>query len=384
MLTLACSLAMHSQLDSPDEAQLRGLELGTIDPLAKNQKVFREAVENGHVNSVKYMLQNYPINLTYNKNQYLKTAVVSGNKAVVDLFLAQPQVSLSDFSGDAFMEACAYGHTDIIRTLLSRDDFRMQDPHIHRALAFAVQHGHFELVKVLLMDGRADPAWNYHFAFIHAIANDDVKMAKLLLADPRVEVADIKATVSKPVLNGDNHVCEMLQLYGTAIDAAKYDLPLKIKTFDPEFFDVILHSACWVGKVSTVSRLIHMRDEIGPIFSLEAHGNLALELAIHSGKAELVMLLLENKLVKRSLSLARLDEILANVKYIHRNPLFTTLFDLVVENDTSLKGVRAIRMKKGKEGDKMGKFIHAVRRYQSERLPNIARLISILAQPVSD
>jgi hypothetical protein len=301
---------------------------------------------------------------------------------MVSLFLERPEISLADFSPDAFIDACANGSTTIVRSLLGREDFSIESDHINRALVFAIESGHFETVKTLLLDGRADPTWHYFTALVKAISNSDLKMAKLLLADPRVDYKEIQSTIDAKILRSDNSVCHMIRLYGLQIDAAKRGLPLNIQSFNPDYFDVILYSACWAGKTATFSQLIHMKKKVGPIFSVESENNLALELAIHSGQTKLVMLLLDEETVKSSFSLIQLEEILANVKDVQRNPLFTSLFDWIITKDESLQSLKAIRMELGKSGVKKGKYVKAVRAYQKKGLPNIARLISAVGQPV--
>lgn len=385
LLLLASTLAMESATASHDAKMLQRLQNNQLDPLKKQQEVFREAVEHGYLESAKFILDNYGINLGYNKNQYLNAAVEQGDAEMVRLFLQRPEILLDNLSPDSFFEACAKGAVVVVRALLDREDFALTQTEMSRALAFAVQYNQYEVAKILLMDGRADPNWKYYHILQMAIGNRNMRIAKLILADPRVEVKDVIETMDRAILNMDNPVCEMIRMYGKAIDAAKYGLLPSIQaitSFDPEFIDVVFYSACWAGKHAIVDYFLLMKHNIGPIITTEAERNLALELAIHSGKAEVVKSLLADEQVQNTLTRTQLDDILSRVDNIQRNELFLQLFDWLVSKDATLKELKGIRMEMGKSGMKKGRHAAATRKYQKRGLPHVAKLVNVVAQPV--
>ena len=117
---------------------------------------------------------------------------VRGNKsAMIKMLLREPQRQLFDpaaYSSYALREAVSWGHKDVIKTLLldGRADPRAGNG---AALARAAQRGDVDCVVALLADGRADPNADDSRALRVAVARKDAKVIHALLDDPRTDAA---------------------------------------------------------------------------------------------------------------------------------------------------------------------------------------------------
>ena len=60
-------------------------------------------------------------------------------------------------------------------------------PHLEDCLRIAISHGHTEIVRLLLEDGRADPGADHQWALVAAAEAGHAEIIRLLLADPRVD-----------------------------------------------------------------------------------------------------------------------------------------------------------------------------------------------------
>lgn len=87
---------------------------------------------------------------------------------------------------DDFIKACRLGQLEKVRTLITK---RVVNPAAdnQRALQYAVQNHHTEVVKVLFEDARINPAFNNQHSFNLACqGNVSDSIVRLFLADPRI------------------------------------------------------------------------------------------------------------------------------------------------------------------------------------------------------
>lgn len=78
-----------------------------------------------------------------------------------------------------FLNACIYGHTEVVRLLLA-------DPTINPghqdslSLQYACERGHIEIVKLLLQSGKVNKAANNDGPFRVALVNKHINIVKIL------------------------------------------------------------------------------------------------------------------------------------------------------------------------------------------------------------
>jgi hypothetical protein len=108
---------------------------------------------------------------------------------------------------EVLYKAALMGRADIIKLLLS-------DPSANPAyrknavVAIAAMKGSVEAVDALLKDDRVNPADNHNEALYQAVKNNQLEVVKRLMEDPRVNPADSKESLdrnSNTVLN-DNYI----------------------------------------------------------------------------------------------------------------------------------------------------------------------------------
>lgn len=108
---------------------------------------------------------------------------------------------------DVLTKAALLGRADIVRLLLS-------DPEANPAyrknsiIATAAMSGNLETVDLLLKDDRVNPADNHNEALYQAAKHNSLDVVKRLMEDPRVNPADGKETLDKDynVVQEDNYI----------------------------------------------------------------------------------------------------------------------------------------------------------------------------------
>ncbi|KNC86258.1 hypothetical protein SARC_01580 [Sphaeroforma arctica JP610] len=115
-------------------------------------------------------------------------AIRRGNLAIVKLLLQDGRADPAARDNTAFVLACRTGRLGVVRLLLQ--DPRI-DPTAQESSAFilAVRKKNRNVVRVLLQDGRIDPGANIDAAIACGVKSNWVKMAKKLLQDHRVGVS---------------------------------------------------------------------------------------------------------------------------------------------------------------------------------------------------
>jgi len=114
-----------------------------------------------------------------------------GHTEIVCLLLADPRCDPTDNENQAIQSACQMGHLEVVRLLLAD---RRVDPSSSidgdSCIDLASENGHLEIVRLLLADSRVDPSDNENAAIISASEFGHVEVVRLLLVDTRVNPAD--------------------------------------------------------------------------------------------------------------------------------------------------------------------------------------------------
>jgi hypothetical protein len=81
----------------------------------------------------------------------------------------------------------------------------------------AIQHGHADVVEVLLQDGRVDPTADNNYSIFLASLYGHVKVVEVLLQDGRVEI-----TADAIVNSATDEIKDMLINYRYRVDGPEY------------------------------------------------------------------------------------------------------------------------------------------------------------------
>ena len=177
---------------------------GRSDPTALNSGALWEAASRGHTAIVKLLLEDGRADPTALGSKALWCAAHYGRYDVVRLLLADGRADPTAEDSAALQGAAFRGYDKIIKLLLA--DGRA-DPTVRESLVLrqAVRHnpadngsdfllaswrsvvrrGNIPLLKLLLMDGRADPAAQNSEALRKAARNGHMDIVKLLMEDGR-------------------------------------------------------------------------------------------------------------------------------------------------------------------------------------------------------
>lgn len=168
-------------IDSVTKDYLYFIQINTH--LLLNDELLCIAAEYGRVRIVKFLLSIRPHDYVFDKI-VTEHAAYGCNAQVIKLFLDDPRTkALTEFKS-ILKYAAVRGNAGLMTMLLS--DTRIMI-HNTRVLYIAITSGNINAVKVLLDDGRINPAINNNEALLMANMINNKKIIKLLRNDPRVQ-----------------------------------------------------------------------------------------------------------------------------------------------------------------------------------------------------
>ena len=193
-LDRGCYLAMwnavdHHYLQNSVPIMKLCLELGGGDPFTIRNRLLACAI--GSLDMVRLLLADKRVNPAADQNWALTVACMHENTAcdlhsedslkVVRLLLDDPRVNPVDHNCKAIRVASENGNADTLMMLLADDRVRADlSVDTDRALLLACKNGHLEVVRVLLENGRANPAVICGPATCLAQKNGHTDVAELL------------------------------------------------------------------------------------------------------------------------------------------------------------------------------------------------------------
>ena len=117
-------------------------------------------------------------------NDVFIEACKSGDISVIERYIREGG-DPSDYDNAAIRWASNYGHTEVVKLLLS--DRRVDPSDDNNAtIRWASKYGHTEVVKLLTNDERVDPSADSNYAIQWASVNGHIDIVKLLLEADRV------------------------------------------------------------------------------------------------------------------------------------------------------------------------------------------------------
>ena len=142
---------------------------------------FISAIRNGHVGTVRLLLNNPLVDPTAGSNFAFELACREGHLDIVRLLLADGRVNPAANNNDAIILASRQGHLDIVRLLLADARVNPADQN-NTAFELACREGHLDVVRLLLADQRVNPISSYHIA----VTRMNQELIELLRQDLRI------------------------------------------------------------------------------------------------------------------------------------------------------------------------------------------------------
>jgi hypothetical protein len=146
---------------------------------------FHIAIEDNDILKVKELLLNKDVKPEQQKSRSIQTAVELGRYSILKLLLEDGRANPAEFC-DAFVKnAASGGHSKILRLLL-------KDPRVNPsedenyALRLAAENGHYQCLKLLYNDERTNPYMNDFEILRYAALNGHHKVVEFLLKDKKI------------------------------------------------------------------------------------------------------------------------------------------------------------------------------------------------------
>ena len=143
------------------------------------------------------------------------------------------ELDLTNISREMVLENIRNNNIPFVKVLLQIKNLEPTDCLsclLSNAVSLATQHGHTEIVRLLLEDGRADPSANDNNAIKHACCEGHIEIVRLLLQDPRVN-PDVNyygvTTITLAIENGHVDVVRLLLEDGRADPSSQFNLAIR-------------------------------------------------------------------------------------------------------------------------------------------------------------
>ncbi|KAJ3317245.1 hypothetical protein HDU76_001268 [Blyttiomyces sp. JEL0837] len=151
------------------------------------------AVESGHADVVKVLLNLGGVNPAENDNAVSKSAIELGCRDVVKVLLENKNIVAGMEGNEALLLACRYGRLEVLKSLLEIDGIDVAAPN---TLAVAAENGHISVVEFLLTLKEVDPSDRHNHALKMALKNGHAEVVRLLEAAGFKTTFDIKFKMS--------------------------------------------------------------------------------------------------------------------------------------------------------------------------------------------
>jgi ankyrin repeat protein len=175
------SIRLAKYVKMTDTVRNMQRELASMDSDAQLLK----AVENGHTEVVRYLIQRFNANPATKDNHAIHLASRHGHTEVVRLLLQDSRVNPAGYTLQVVLRASENGHIEVVRLLL-QDGRADPTADNNKAIRMASRNGHAGVVRLLLQDGRANPTAKNNEAIRQAVFGGYAGVVRLLLQDPRV------------------------------------------------------------------------------------------------------------------------------------------------------------------------------------------------------
>lgn len=149
------------------------------------------------------------VDVSASENMAFRLAAAAGHLHIVDMLLTLPEVNPHDSNNYALRRAAARGHFSIVDRILSLSTFDMDRAVIDEALILAAKHNHTDVVERLVRAGGSVSEENA-LALRLACAGGHIDVVKDLLSIGKFTMAVVYECIRKAVQNGQLAVFDML------------------------------------------------------------------------------------------------------------------------------------------------------------------------------
>lgn len=151
-----------------------------VDPSVNNDEILVNAAHQGHTEIARRLLKDDRVVINL---EVFKKTISKGRVEILAMILADKR-SEKDVINPDLMEAAAYSeNAEIFRLLL--DDGRV--PISRTALQMAIMCCSFDILELIIKDGRVDPKNWSEILFNKAVQEGQLEFIKMLLLDPRID-----------------------------------------------------------------------------------------------------------------------------------------------------------------------------------------------------
>jgi len=158
------------------------LDLPEIDPSADDQNVLNIACQKGYYEIVEMLLKDDRIDPTFDDCISLQLASKYGYKNIVELFINDGRIDSTICYNKAFeyaLKSKKYEIADILVPYVDKET-------LNEGIKLTCKSGNYETTELLLSHG-ADPSVDNNICIIYACKNNNEKIVLLLLKDSRVD-----------------------------------------------------------------------------------------------------------------------------------------------------------------------------------------------------
>jgi len=157
--------------------------------------------EDKDITETKLLLQNDP---SIHNNFAIRVAAINGHIETVKLLLQDPRIDPTAQLNEPIRYAAENGHIEVVKILLQNKRVNPAAENNY-AIRYASQNGHIEIVKLLLKDHRVDPSDDNNWAIKAATQNGHTEIVKLLLKDERVDWRQVQnISIVQQILDQEN------------------------------------------------------------------------------------------------------------------------------------------------------------------------------------
>ena len=264
--------------------------------------ILNSAIESGHHDIVKFLLDNTPVDPSVNGNQafieasgmiHYKGESLDPQMQIIDILLNDPRVDPAAQNNAAFISAVNFSDHLIVERLLEDDRIDPSDQD-NEAVVSSALAGNYNTLKLLLSDPRVDPSSRNNEVLLSicgGVGGFDPYIVELLLSDPRVDPSAGDNCVLMYIIHEDNPLHE---------DMSKLaDLILNHSEFDPTLGDIIINAAA-NGKYTIVEKLLK-NPKTDPIVNQNQAIKLAIDQPIDEYMLKTISILFNDDRVNRTL-----------------------------------------------------------------------------------
>ena len=147
--------------------------------LKSDNESFISHCTSGNTTVVKTLLFNEKNNSKFDYEQAFLFSCHKGQLEIIKLLFSFNKINFTDSNFDFFFRACISGNLELVDYLIHYGNFKDSD--INVALFFAVKHGKFDILELLLNSRLVNSSFNINPVFINACYLNNVEAIKIFI-----------------------------------------------------------------------------------------------------------------------------------------------------------------------------------------------------------